>query len=355
MSDDPQTDDEWTRRGFLAAGLGIVTALGLAACGSSPDEAAVADTHPDTTASTTAAGPGPTSDGFHYTDGRGQRIDLDRAPKVVVAQSSSAAALWDAGFTVAGVYGELQKVDGKLDYQAGNLQLDDMVVIGQTYGEFAIERYATLNPELLVDATMDGKTLWYIPQDAASTVLPMAPSIGMKMLGLDTPALIAEYVDLATRLGAPADSARAAADKTAFEQAVSAVRAKADGAKLRVLAVSLTTDNFYVADPRDHPDLRHLAALGVDLVVPDEPAGAFFHEYSWERAGDFPADVIIYDVRGGDPIPDQVAKIGTWKALAAVGAGQVHPWKPAAPYSYRAYAPLYQDIAGWLGADQPLS
>jgi hypothetical protein len=63
---------------------------------------------------------------FTYTDARGTTIDLDQVPTSVVAQSSAAAALWDAGFRVKGAYGELQAKDGKLDYQAGNLDLSQI-------------------------------------------------------------------------------------------------------------------------------------------------------------------------------------------------------------------------------------
>lgn len=42
------------------------------------------------------------------------------------------------------------------------------------------------------------------------------------------------------------------------------------------------------------------------------------------------------------------ATSGAWTRLPAVRAGQVHPWYPAAPYSYRTYAPLYRDIAARL-------
>ena len=55
-------------------------------------------------------------------------------PTVVVAQSSAAAALWDFGFKVKGAYGELKTTDGKLDFQAGNLQLSEITVIGSITG-----------------------------------------------------------------------------------------------------------------------------------------------------------------------------------------------------------------------------
>jgi iron complex transport system substrate-binding protein len=314
-----------TRRSFL---VGAGALLGLAACGSPAKSE--------------------TGTAFTYTDARGKKVDLASRPIRVVAQSSAAASLWDLGYRVAGVYGELRTTDGRLDYQAGSLDLSKVTVIGKTYGEFNVEQYASVRPQLLVDLTFDNKRLWYVSADVAKQIDPLAPTIGMRMQGLDLPGIIDEFVALAGKLGA--DPAAASTTRADFEAAAGSIKTvAATRADIRVLAVSRDRDKVYLADPGQHPDLRHWSTLGVRFVGPTEAPGTYFAEASWEKVGSYPADVIVYDVRETPDMPGVVATIPTWTGLPAVKAGQVYPWRPAAPYSYRTYAPLYRDVAAWLG------
>ena len=156
-----------SRRALLLGAGGV--ALTLAGCNASAREE-------------TAAGPASsTTAGFSYTDARGTKIELATVPTVVVAQSSAAAAWWDFGFKVKGAYGELKTTDGKLDFQAGNLDLSEITVIGSTYGEFNLEKYAAMGPQLLIDESFDDKNLWYVPQESAAEIEAVAPTLGIKM------------------------------------------------------------------------------------------------------------------------------------------------------------------------------
>ena len=146
-------------------------------------------------ASSAAAGP------FSWKDARGKEIALDGPPKVVVAQSSAAAALWDAGFQVAGAYGELKVTDGKLNYQAGNLDLSKVAVIGETFGEFNIEKLAALGPQLLIDMSFDDKTLWYVDAKVESQVTALCPTLGVQMLERNLVQVIDSFTELAVKLG----------------------------------------------------------------------------------------------------------------------------------------------------------
>lgn len=336
------------RRNFLGL-LGAASLFGAAACGSGSEEPTTRGTR-TTTAQAKAAGP------FNYTDARGVTVRLDEVPKTVVAQSSAAASLLDAGYQVAGVYGELGTKNGKLDYQAGSLDLSKVTVLGKTYGDFSIERYAALQPDLLVDQSMDSKTLWYIPPEASKQIYALAPAVGMKMLGLSLPPIIEQFVDLARMLGADPETPALRTAKADFDDAVAEVRA-AVAAKpgLRVLVVSRDPDNAFLGNPVDHPDLKHLWSLGVGFVDSKTKPGTYFQQISWEQVGAYPADVIVYDARELPKIAEAVQAIGTWTALPAVKAGQVYPWHPAAPYSYRTYAPLYRDVARWLKSSRPLA
>jgi len=293
---------------------------------------------------------------FTYTDARGKTVELDETPTTVVAQSSVAAALWDAGYKVDGVYGELTETDGELNYQAGNLELDGMEVLGKTYGEFNVQNYGLMEPDLLIDFSMDDKTLWYVPVEQAKQIFKLAPSIGVSGMGItDTEDAIETMVDLAVKLGADPDSEQLADDKAAYEQALEDVAEAAKGKEdLEILMVSRDPSTFYVANPEFFPEAQTLAKLGLNFVTPDGKP-EFFHAKSWEEAADYAdADVIWYDARELPEMAEKAEGIDTWTSLPAVRAGQVHEWRTAAPYSYRQYAELYQDVAEWLAESEPV-
>lgn len=315
--------------------------LALAACGSDGSDGA-----DEGSAGAADAG------SFSYTDARGETVELDSIPKKVVAQSSVAAALWDAGYKVAGVYGELA-VD---DYQTGNLELDKLQQFGQTWGEFDVEDYGLFAPDLLIDYTFDAKTLWYVPTEQADQILGLAPSIGVNGNYKNTDEAIETFVDLAAKLGADPKSDALAADKKAYDAALADVAEVAASSGLKVVVMSPGADSLYVANPAYLPELMTLRGKGLDLMDPNGGDPNVFHQFSWEQASDYAAaDVILVDARTYDSEKEALGKIATWTALPAVAAGQVYPWKAAAPYSYAAYAEIYQEIADNLRAAKKLS
>ena len=131
----------------------------------------------------------------------------------------------DFGIKVAGAYGELGTgADGKLNYQAGNLDLSQLTVIGTTYGEFDLEKYAAMNPELLVDLSFDNKTLWYVPEKSLAQVEKISPTLGVEMLDLHLLEIAQEFSKLAGALGADQNAATVTDAKTAFEASVQKVK-----------------------------------------------------------------------------------------------------------------------------------
>jgi len=319
-----------------------VASLALAACSSG------------TTAGSAASGSA--SGSFRYTDALGTTVKLKSTPTRVVAQSSVAAALWDAGFHVTGAYGELTPdADGKLGYQAGSLDLKKVTVIGSTYGEFDTEKYALLNPQLLIDYTFDDKTLWYVPQAQAEQVASLAPEIAVPGNYDGTDQAIRTFVTLAGKLGADTTSAALAKQKAAYEKALADVAAAATSSGLKVVVMSPSTDSLYVANPGYLPELETLTKDGLDVMTPVNADAQVFTQVSWEQAPDYAdADVILVDARSYDAQKADLAKISTWANLPAVKAGQVYPWYAAAPYSYKAYAKIYQQIADELQAAKKL-
>lgn len=278
--------------------------------------------------------------GFRWTDARGKVIDLPTRPTVLVAQSSAAAALWDAGIKVKGAYGELQTTNGKLDYQAGNLDLAQLTVIGKTYGDFQVEKLAGLSPQLLIDLSFDNKTLWYVDAATEKKVEALCPTLGMEMLNKNLVQVIEEFTKLAVALGADPNTSGsakqqfdAAADKT------KAAIAAANGGKVAVF--SFDSNNAYVANPKQNPDLAYLTTLGAQFVDSGSKPTDYFNTISFEKLGDYDADVVMVDARN---TYTGYKQLSTWKALSGVKQGNVFPWYPAAPYSYLSSTKIMDDF-----------
>ncbi|MBD8505094.1 hypothetical protein HT102_01140 [Hoyosella sp. G463] len=123
-----------------AAQLCRLEPLPLASCGVIEPNQALGC--PALTACSTSARTSASGEAFTYTVARGITITLDRYPGTVVAQSSVAAALWDNNYKGAGIYADLPD---PLDYQTGNIDPSTMTVLGTTWGEFNIEKYAALS------------------------------------------------------------------------------------------------------------------------------------------------------------------------------------------------------------------
>lgn len=318
-------------RGPLAVAT-AVPLLSLTACGASTGAA--------------AGWNGATSD-FVHTDARGRTVEIEGTPETVVAQASAAAALWDNGYEVAGVYGDLPEPP---NYLTGGLDVSETEVLGKAWGEFNVEQYAAMNPDLLIDMTFDGKTLWYAGE-VEEQVAKLAPTLAMPLTGLSVTEQLEAFVDLAADLGAEPDIADAEAE---FEEAVERVRAAVEkNPELTVLAVSSDGEEIYFANTPEHPDLALLAELGVQFpqVTPDE--SGIFEPVSLENIGKYHADVLLVDARDTGGLEELESK-DIFQRLPAVTAGQQSLWYPAAPYSYEAYAEVFNEYADQLEAARVL-
>lgn len=339
-----------TRRApLLAAGVLCATTV-LAACGEG-DTGGAADEKDDSLADCQPAAPAGT---FSYTDDRGTEIKLDEVPTTVVAQNAIAAALWDAGYKVDGIYGELGDDPASL-YQRGNVDLAELTTIGKTWGEFDVDAYAAMEPDLLVDFSFGGE-LWYVPSKLEKQIKDRAPILGLNGQPEDIDEAIELFVDLAGKLGADTtcneDLLEAKAD---YEEAVAEITANEKD--LKVLVASGSDTSFWVVNPAALPETGTLEAAGVDLITPEGAKdGEVFTELSWEQASDFAdADVILMDVRNTDAVRKKMETIDTWANLPAVKAGQVYGWYAGAPYSYEEYAGIWGDLAEQLAGAKALS
>jgi len=167
------------------------------------------------------------------------------------------------GYTVDGVYGELGQVDGHLNYQAGSIDVSKTTVLGKSYGDFNLERFAALRPDLLIDFSMDGKTLWYVPEGLTGRISDLAPTIGIKGQGLkNTDEAIESFVELARDLGADTESQELAAARAEYDAALAGLKEiAADKGHVKILLVSRSPEFMYAAHPTNFPETRPSKSL----------------------------------------------------------------------------------------------
>ncbi|MDT0345552.1 ABC transporter substrate-binding protein [Streptomyces litchfieldiae] len=323
-----------SRRGLLAAGGSFGALTALTACGGE-----------DSGDGDTADQPG--GGGWSFTDDRGETVELDAAPRILVAYVGSAAALVDYGIECTGVFGPTLLPGGEPDVQAVNLDVDALTVVGNAWGEFNIEEYARLEPDLLISNVHTVPDLWYVPEDSADEILALAPSVGILTLATPLRTAVERYAELAEALGADLSAPAVTEARSRFEAAAEALRQTArDNPGIKVLALSATADQVWFASPEQLPDLTYYQDLGVEFITPENPQDGVFEPVSWEDVDRYPADLILVDNRTANLQPDQLAESKpTWRALPAVEAGQVAAWTSEPAYSHARCAPLLEDLA----------
>ncbi|MFJ8056406.1 ABC transporter substrate-binding protein [Streptomyces sp. NPDC096142] len=330
-----------SRRGILAAGGALGLGAVLAACGDDDAKSGGSDKE------TTAAKSGP----WTFKDDRGQTAKTDTPPATIVSFIGVAAALHDYGIESKGVFGPTRLKDGKADVQAGDLDISKVTVIGNEWGQFNIEKYAALAPDVLISTMFDSAgTLWYVPEESKKKILAVgAPSVGISVYDVQLPTPLQRMLELAKSLGADTTSATITAAKKRFEDAAARLRAAAKAKPgIKVLVGSASQDIFYVSGSNLSIDLEYFKALGVNFVEPAASAlkasGGWYENLSWENVDKYGADVIMMDNRTSAIQPADITE-GTWKKLPAVKAGQVIARNPEPILSYDKCAPLLEDLA----------
>ncbi|MGW2028746.1 ABC transporter substrate-binding protein [Streptomyces sp. NPDC001356] len=329
-----------TRRGLLAAGGALALGAALAACGD--DKGKDGGSGTETKAGTT----GPWS----FEDDRGTTVKLDKVPANIVAFTGVGAALYDYGIQVKGVFGPTRTTDGKPDVQAGDMDVSKVTVLGNTWGQFSVEKYASLAPDVLVSTMFDGAgTLWYVPEESKKKIAQLAPSVGISVYDRRLTAPLQRMWDLAASLGADMKAAKVTDAKKRFEEAAARLRAAAKARPgIKVMAGSASDQLFYVSGTNLSIDLEYFKALGVNFVEPPESAkkqgGGWYESLSWENVDKYRADIIMMDDRTSAIQPADITK-ATWKKLPAVKAGQVIARSPEPILSYDKCVPLLTNLA----------
>ncbi|MFF2726490.1 ABC transporter substrate-binding protein [Streptomyces sp. NPDC058008] len=322
-----------SRRGLLAAGGALGLGAALAACGG------------DEKGSASAPGAGK-SGPWSFEDDRGRTAEAPSTPKSIVAFVGVAAALHDYGVEVKGVFGPTRTSDGKADVQAGDLDVGTVEVLGNVWGEFNVEKYAALAPDLLVTAMWEKDALWYVPDQSKDKILALAPSVALWAAQTTVPKAIQRHEDLAASLGADVGAKKVTDAKAAFEKAAARLRAAARSKPdIRVLIGSASQDLFYVSLAKMSADTLYFQELGVRFVEPKVNSAGFFEELSWENVDTYDADIIMMDNRSSALQPDALTSKPTWAGLPAVQAGQVIPRTTEPVYSYDKCAPVLDALA----------
>ncbi|MFE1326280.1 ABC transporter substrate-binding protein [Streptomyces sp. NPDC058741] len=329
----------FSRRGILAAGGALGLGALVTACGGEDSQGGGSD-------ATGAATSGPWS----FKDDRGQTVELGKAPASIVAFTGVAAALYDYGISVKGVFGPTRTPDGKPDVQAGDMDVSEVTVLGNAWDQFNVEKYATLAPDVLISTMFDDAgTLWYVPESSKDKIAKLAPSVGISVYDRQLTAPLQRMWELAESLGGDMESAKAAGAKKRFEEASERLRkaAKANPG-LTVMAGSASQELFYVSGTNLSVDLEYFKALGVNFVEPPEKAkaegGGWFESLSWENVDKYQADIIMMDDRTSAIQPADITE-ATWKKLPAVKAGQVIPRSAEPILSYDKCVPLVENLA----------
>ncbi|GGO22302.1 ABC transporter substrate-binding protein [Microbispora rosea subsp. aerata] len=329
-----------SRRGFFAAGGAAALALALAACGSSD---------PASTTAGPSVNAGQSATSWSFTDDRKETVTAAAAPSRIVAFTGTAAALVDYGLQdkIVGVFGETKRADGSADPQAGDLDVNKVEILGNVWGEFNIEKYAALRPELLITHMYDPGALWYVPDESKDKIVQLAPTVAVSVARVPMTEPIERYAALAESLGADLAAPKVAEAKARFEAAAESVRkAVAENPGVKVLAASGSPDVLYVSNPEVNTDLMYFAQLGVEIVKPEKPGdGGYYENLSWENADKYDADLILLDSRSTALQPKDLTSKPAWTKLPAVKANQVVGWDPVPRFSYAGAAPILENLA----------
>ncbi|MFD9721595.1 ABC transporter substrate-binding protein [Streptomyces sp. NPDC059076] len=294
---------------------------------------------------------------WSFKDDRGKVVKTAKKPQNLVAYISTAAALYDYGVECKGVFGPSKPVNGKPNPQAGKLDVSKTTSLGEAWGEFSIEKYTALQPDLLISNMFPPPALWFVPEESAKKIESVAPSIGIAGAHKSLLEPLRRYEELAKALGGDLESAQVTQAKARFKAAEAAVRkAAAANPGLKVLAMSGDSEQLYAAVPDSYCDLNYFKDLGVEIIEGKKSDEWGFWEFlSWENADKYHADLIMIDNRSTALPAADLLKKPTWAGLPAIKAGQTVPWSMEERYSYAGFAPVLEQLAAAITRSKKLT
>lgn len=274
---------------------------------------------------------------WEFTDDRGITARSAGRPERVAAYVRAGAALWDLGVRPAGVYGSGHDGERPDPVKAGALADVPYLGAGKALDEVAI---GSVRPDLIVDVTYDHEHPYALPADTAATA--GVPVLALAVGG-DTglPRILSRFTELAEALGGDPAPWPGPDALTAAEDAV-----RAAASPLRVLALSAAgPGRVHLARPHTWPELRHLAALGVELIDPGD-GDVNWSTTDWEHAAALAPGLVLADSRAHACPAGELESVAGWRVLTA--AARVEPWNPELPCSPAASAAFLRSVADAL-------
>jgi iron complex transport system substrate-binding protein len=230
------------------------------------------------------------------------------------------------------------------------MDISKVEILGNVWGQFNVEKYAALAPEVLITTMFDDAgTLWYVPEESKDKIAKLAPSVALSVYDRQLTQPLERMWALAESLGADLKADKVVKAKQEFEAAAERLRKAAKARpEIKVMAGSASAELFYVSGTNLSIDLEYFKALGVNFVEPSEKAkaqgGGWFESLSWENVDKYDADIIMMDDRAQAIQPSAITE-ATWKKLPAVKAGQVIARSPEPILSYGKCTPLLTSLA----------
>ncbi|TFV63516.1 ABC transporter substrate-binding protein [Geodermatophilus sp. DF01-2] len=294
--------------------------------------------------------------GWEFTDDLGNTVELDAPPERVAGLNDLVASLWNYGVEPVASFGQTSAAD---DVAFEGRDLGDLEIVGESYGQIDLERLAAADPDVIVTSvyptdssgTLDASQPLYGFESLQQQeqVAQIAPIVAIAYRG-SAADVIERTVGLAESLGA--DSELIASAREDYEAAAAELSAAGERG-ITVLPVYATaSDGWWMGKAADDPSLRLYSDLGVDFVDPGGD-GYFWETVSWEQVPQYPSDVILYSLRGGET-PEQMRAQPTYTLLPAVQAGQEYPWKYIG-MDHVAQAAYMSELAGWLEEAQKVT
>jgi len=316
-----------TRRGLLvgACAAGLVSTLQACSAPAAP-----------------SGGPAPA--GWSFTDDRGTQVSLKAQPRRIVAYDLAASPLMNIGVRPVGIFGSFPLDKSP---QLAGLDLNGIARVGEAYGKLNLETLAAAQPDLIVsifDPRLAGPVIGFPDQATQAQVEQLAPVLAINSIN-DLPHVIERFEQLGQALGVDLSASDAASNQQQFQAASTRVQATtAAKPELTALAVAPYGGvGFAFARPDLNPTLRFYESLGLKMAKPTSPPadintdynGFFYEQASFELAGKYPADLLLYDVLPGALDLGTLATIPTWEQLPAVQAGQLLPWRVLDSFAYK--------------------
>ncbi|CAM5581551.1 Iron complex transport system substrate-binding protein OS=Streptomyces violarus OX=67380 GN=FHS41_003799 PE=3 SV=1 [Streptomyces violarus] len=329
-----------TRRGILAAGGALGLGAVLAACGD--DDSSATGSDKGTAAAKSGA--------WSFKDDRGTTVKLDKVPTKIVAFTGVAAALYDYGIEVKGVFGPTKTKDGKADVQAGDMDVSKLTVFGNVWDRLNVEQYAAFAPEVLITTMFDSAgTLWYVPAASASKIAKLAPSVGVSVYDRQITAPLQKMWELAESPRRRHEGGQGHRREEAVRSGVGAAAGGRQGPPRHQGARRVRRAGRLLRlrlQPLHRPGVLQGAGRelrGAPASVLKE-SGGWYESLSWENVDKYKADIIMMDDRTATIQPADITE-ATWKKLPAVKAGQVISRSPEPILSYDKCVAMVENLA----------